>query len=197
MSLHTRETRRFISYKNGRRVVFGVVPVPVAIGLSALTAGVALAAVLLTTTVGGTLTVKTVGTANSVTVTGTADNGSALNCSDITVAADQASITLKPVLTKTVNGGNATSTDPVPGGDCTLIFSVKNNSTNGKSIKVDPDASKFDVLPKGIKVSGPGGEALKPIAPGETANLTVKLTAANEADGTGKFEGKLVYTDAA
>jgi hypothetical protein len=197
LSNHTLQTEKR-GIRGRRIVVFGVSLPVIPVALTVLGAGVALAAVLLTTTVGGTLTIKTAGTANNITVTGSAENGSALDCSSIDVKADQSSITLKPVLTKTQNGGNATSTDPVPGGTCTLKFAVKNNSTNGKNIRVDATQTKFDNLPKGIKLVGvPGGEALAPIAPGATAELTVTLEADATADGTGSFNGnKIVYTDA-
>jgi hypothetical protein len=110
----------------GRRVVlFGVSLPVIPVVLTVLGAGVALAAVLLTTNVGGKLTIKNVGTSNSIKVTGSADNGSALDCSKIDFATNGTQITLSPVLTKTINGGNATSTDPVPGGDCTINLSVQ------------------------------------------------------------------------
>jgi hypothetical protein len=69
-------------------------------------------------------------------------------------------------------------------------------NTGTKNIKVDLAQTQF-AAPKGIEIGTPSGDALSPIAPGKTAELSVKLTANDQADGSGEFSGKIVYTDAA
>ena len=192
MAQHTQfKSGRFISYKNGRRVLFGFVPLPVAVGLSALTAGVALAAVLLTTNITGTATVKTVGTANEVAVSASAVNGSALDCSNIKINEDFTTLTFNPVLTKTVNGSNS-GTTPVKGGQCTITVKVKNTGTT--PIRID-QSSGINV-PEGWTKNDPTGTGFENIAPGAEGSVSQTIIATEAAADGGKFTGKLVYTDA-
>lgn len=194
MSQHTQvmpehdQKRRFISYKNGRRVLFGFVPLPVAIGLTALSAGVALAAILLTTTITGQTTIKQISTSNDVDVTATSENGSALKC-NVVLSNDDTSLQINPELTKQVGGGNASGV-PIPGGTCTLTFTVRN--TGDTTIKVDSTSDL--ILPAGWS-KGPIEGLQTPIAKGETGTITAVITA-NEDATEGPVTGKLVYTDA-
>jgi archaellum component FlaG (FlaF/FlaG flagellin family) len=196
VAMHTRSrndaTRKLVSVRNGRRVVFGVVPLPIAIGLTAI-GGVALAAVLLTTSIGGTLTVRNVGTSNSITVTGSSQDGSALDCGDIRIGADAKTLAINPILTKTQNGANSDQPQPILGGECTITLNVKNTGTN--PIKVDQGQTAFGT-PTGITLKSLNGSAFDSIAPGQTGQIVAVLNADSSADGSGNFGGRLVYTDA-
>jgi archaellum component FlaG (FlaF/FlaG flagellin family) len=178
-----------ISRKNGRRVVFGVIPLPIVIAVTALGAGVALAAILLTTTISGKATINEVTTSNSLDVSATSADGSALKC-NVSVNEDNTQLEINPVLTKLVGGGNASGV-PIPGGECTLTIKVKNSGDT--TIRVD--GSSILTVPDGW-TGGPYTGLETPIAKGETGTVTAKITANQDAKA-GDFGGKLVYTDAA
>ena len=174
-----------------KKIVGGVVGFLLTFG-----AGVALAAFLLQTNITGQASVEQggpgSGTANEVQVAVTSTNGSQLNCDDIGISDDFATLTFNPKLTIPENGQNA-SGQPIPGGDCTVKVTVKN--TGSKAIKVSPQ-SGITQFPQGWSAGQFQGVSAAPIAPGAQQVISVKITATDAAQ-PGPISGKLVYTDAA
>lgn len=153
--------------------------------------GVALAAILLTTNITGAATINDVDTANDVEVSASAASGSQLDCSNIKISPDNATLEFNPVLNKPKGGGNASGV-PIAGGDCTITLQVSN--VGDTSIRLD--GSSKVTGPKGWIIGTPTGPALGTIASGKTATATIPIKANQDAEA-GAFGGKLVYTDAA
>lgn len=168
-----------------RAVIGGTVGTLVAVG------GTALAAILLTTSISGSAKINEVATKNEVSVVASSIDGSRLDCSDVTVSPDFKTLVFNPVLTKPVGGSNAVPASvPVPGGDCTVVLTVKN--TGDVPIRVS-DQSRL-TGPAGWTISGFGGNGLAPIAPKGEGTISAKVTALQGATA-GAFGGQIVYTD--
>ena len=123
-------------------------------------------------------------------VTASSVDGSALKC-NVSLSADDTQMTLDPVLTKPVTRGNNGSNDVVPGGTCTLKFTVKN--TGDTTIRVDKTSDL--TVPAGWEKGTITG-LQEPIGPGKVGVVTAEIIAHDNAT-EGDFKGQLVYTDAA
>ncbi|BBG03418.1 MULTISPECIES: hypothetical protein [Pseudonocardia] len=161
-------------------------------------AGVAVAAILLSTSISGQASVTNVpgtgsggnggGVANkvSVDVDANAANGSNLDCSDITVSEDSTTLTFNPKLSKpAANGGNA-STQPIQGGECTIMINVKNTG----DVALAVGAANLN-LPGGWIVGATTGLD-RTIPSGGNQRLTAVITA-TEAAQPGSVTGTLEY----
>lgn len=152
-------------------------------------AGVAVAAILLSTTITGNATIRnapgepTPDPVSSRAVSASGSNTGALDCRQVGVSADSATLTFKPVLTRPADGQTGNES-------CTVTIKVRNTGTTTLTV----DGSSGFEAPVGWNVGGIRGDAVTgPIAAGEVKSATVTVTA-TPAAAEGDFSGKLVYT---
>lgn len=156
----------------------------VAGALTMFAVGVAVAAILLSTSIVGNATIKQAApepvTSRTVSASGT--NGGALDCRQVGVSEDSATLTFKPVLTRPAGGQTGNES-------CTVTMKVRNTGTTTLNV----DGSSGFNAPAGWNVGAITGDAVtSPIAPGQVKSATVTLTATPSAEA-GAFSGKLVY----